>query len=316
MGIEPIYNSSAETVIRDDLGKINVNWKAFKKFIQEANYRGCYGSNIFSCALEYGHCLLDRDLSEIKGLSKCKQATVVKSLSALAKFLGCYEEYLKLIKNYGLSWTGRSADDLIIDRLNKTKDPENIFQWIKDVKEACPMYSVFMDYLSTTGLRLSECIHSYNLIVELTKEGTLAEKYYNVKTGLLEHFRFKEIFIRKCKKAFLSYVPLELLELIGKQEPINENHLKSRALERKHIPQRFCDVRENHASFTTEWLRPEEIDLFHGRVSGSVFKVHYYNPNIVADLRLRAAQAVQAILLKVNSDLVMKKEQNKGGEKP
>jgi len=191
--------------------------------------------------------------------------------------------------------------------LNARREPDDVFKWIRDVKEACPDYSVFMDFIAVTGLRLSEAIHSYNLIVQLSKENFLAEKYYNVNTAFLEHYRFKETFIRSCKKAFLSYVPLELLDLIGKQRIINENHLKNKALERKHIPQRFSDVRENHASFTTKWLRPEEIDLLHGRVTGSVFMVHYYNPNLVTDLRSRVSQAAQAILLKVNSELILKK---------
>jgi hypothetical protein len=232
---------------------------------------------------------------------------ILKALSLLSKFLGCSEEFQQLVKNYGLSWVSRSADDLIIDRLNARREPDDVFKWIRDVKEACPDYSVFMDFIAVTGLRLSEAIHSYNLIVQLSKENFLAEKYYNVNTAFLEHYRFKETFIRSCKKAFLSYVPLELLDLIGKQRIINENHLKNKALERKHIPQRFSDVRENHASFTTKWLRPEEIDLLHGRVTGSVFMVHYYNPNLVTDLRSRVSQAAQAILLKVNSELILKK---------
>ncbi|MGD0644729.1 MAG: hypothetical protein ABSA75_07480 [Candidatus Bathyarchaeia archaeon] len=307
-------SSAWQRVNQGDLDKRSIDWVAFKESLDAKKYHGYYGSQLFNLVLKYSECWLSRDLSKIKQLSNLSmRSQVVKALSALAKFQGCHEEYKQLIKNYGLTWTGRSADDLIIDRLNKNSDPENVFQWIRDVKEAVPEYSVFMDFIAVTGLRLSEAINSYNLIVKLSTEGALPEKYFNVKTGFLEHFRFRETFIRSCKKAFLSYVPLELLELIGKQNSINENHLKNKALEKRHIPQRFSDVRENHASFVTKWLRPEEIDLLHGRVTGNVFMIHYYNPNLVADLRARASQAAQAILLKINSELLLKKDL--GGEK-
>ncbi|MGA2523569.1 MAG: hypothetical protein ABSF65_05380 [Candidatus Bathyarchaeia archaeon] len=306
MGIEPTYNSSAEP-LNFEVKTDKVDWVAFKQYVEGEKYRGCYGSNLFNYAVQYGDYLVKKDLSSLRQLPRVKVPIILKALSLLSKFLGCSEEFQQLVKNYGLSWVSRSADDLIIDRLNARREPDDVFKWIRDVKEACPDYSVFMDFIAVTGLRLSEAIHSYNLIVQLSKENFLAEKYYNVNTAFLEHYRFKETFIRSCKKAFLSYVPLELLDLIGKQRIINENHLKNKALERKHIPQRFSDVRENHASFTTKWLRPEEIDLLHGRVTGSVFMVHYYNPNLVTDLRSRVSQAAQAILLKVNSELILKK---------
>ncbi|MGA2680874.1 MAG: integrase [Candidatus Bathyarchaeia archaeon] len=311
MGFEPT-TFSLEAPNQGDSAKRSVDWVAFKKAIQAKEYHGYYGTQLLNLCLQYADCWVTRDLSKIKQLSPSMRAQTVKALSSLSKFQGCYEEYKQLLKNYGLTWAGRSADDLIIDRLTKIREPENVFKWIRVVKEACPEYSVFMDFIAVTGLRLSEAIHSYNLIVKLSVEGALAEKYYNVKTGFLEHFRYKETFIRSCKKAFLSYVPLELLESIGKQKEINDNHLKNRALERKHIPQRFSDVRENHASFTTKWLRPEEIDLLHGRVTGSVFMVHYYNPNLVTDLRSRMSTAAQAILVKVNSELILRKESGEG----
>jgi len=306
-------SSAWQRSFQGSLGESVIDWSAFKKSLDEIHYRGYYGSQLLNLSLQYSECYVSGDLSKIKQLSPSMRSEVVKALSALAKFQGRYEEYRQLVKSFGLTWSGRSSDDLIIDRLNARREPDDVFKWIRDVKEACPDYSVFMDFIAVTGLRLSEAIHSYNLIVQLSAEGVLAEKYYNVDTGFLEHYRFKETFIRSCKKAFLSYVPLELLESIGKQQLINENHLKNRALERKHIPQRFSDVRENHASFTTKWLRPEEIDLLHGRVTGSVFMVHYYNPNLVTDLRSRVSAAAQSILLKVNSELILK--ENAGGEK-
>jgi hypothetical protein len=291
----------------------DVNWAGFRQFLKDQKYRGGHDSYLFNLALSYHHCLLDVDYSEIAKIQKSQVKNVLCALAALSKFLGCYSRHKQLLKDYGLKWKGRSSDDIIIDRLSRSDDPNDVFQWICDVKEACPDYSVFMDFIAITGLRLTEAINSFNLIISLTKEGSLTQKYFNVDFGFLEHFRFKETFIRSCKKAFVSYVPLEMLELIGKQKSVSFNHFKNKELEKKHIPQRFSDVRENQASFVTRWLTPAEIDLIHGRATKSVFMANYFNPKLVADLKNRASQAAQPILVKVNSELILK--ENAGGEK-
>jgi hypothetical protein len=293
VGFEP-------TVFGSEVPPRSVDWNKFWEWIEAKKYRGTYSRTIFNYASKYAVCLFSRDLSKITVLSDNKRSHVLKALSALAKFLGCYEDYKQLIKNYGLKWKGRSAEDLVIDRLNKTKNPEEIFGWIRDVKEAWPELNVFMDFIAVTGLRCIEAFHSYNLIIKLTKEKALSEKYYNIESGFLGHFRFKDIFIRSSKKAFVSFVPLELLEKIGAGEPFHADYTIRKKLASLHIPQRFADIRENHASFVTQWLRPEEIDLFHGRINSSVFLKHYYNPNLIVDLRVRAAKAAKAILDKVH----------------
>jgi len=315
-GFEPAASAlrTAKTGLNQGVfDRKSVNWEDFRSYLNRKPYRGTYGNQMFNAAFLYADCLFESNLSALSDLSPSRKIDAIKGLSHLTKFLGCNDEFKLLLKKYGLTWMGRSVDDLIIDRLNARNDPEEVFQWIRDFKEARPDYSVFMDFDAVTGLRLSEAVNSYNLIIKLTAEGTLSKNYYNVKTGFLEHFHFKELFIRKSKKAFVSYVPLELLDAIGKLTPLKRLHTARKVLVRRHIPQRFGDVRENHASFVTQWLRPEEIDFLHGRVTASIFMQHYYNPLLVSDLRSRCSQAAQAILLKVNSELLLKKDA--GGEK-
>ena len=192
-----------ESLSDGGFGKKNVDWIAFQKSLDAKNYRGFYGTELFNYAMKYSECLFKGDLSSIKQLSGPKTVKVLKGLSSLAKFIGCYENFQKLVRNYGLTWVSRSADDLIIDRLSKTQDPDEIWNWIRDVKGFKAGFNEFLDFISVTGLRVSEATNSYNLIVKFTRENTLTEKYYNVKTGFLEHFRFKEIFIRLCSKSGL-----------------------------------------------------------------------------------------------------------------
>jgi len=56
-----------------------------------------------------------------------------------------------------------------------------------------------MDFVSVSGLRYEEAVNSYNLIIDLAKEGRPNE-YYNAEKEILEHYRLKKLFIRRTKK--------------------------------------------------------------------------------------------------------------------
>jgi len=78
-------------------------------------------------AKKYSHFLLKRDFSELNTFSNCKRNHVLKALSALAKFLGMYEEFKGLMKSYGLKWSSVKAEDLIISRLTNANGNSTIF---------------------------------------------------------------------------------------------------------------------------------------------------------------------------------------------
>ena len=98
---------------------------------------------------------------------------------------------------------GKSSEELVIDRLTKVQNPNEVVEWIKQVKQARIELSDFMDFMAISGLRLVEAVESYNLIVKLAREGKLSE-YYNKEKEALEHFRFKEIFLRKARRHLLA----------------------------------------------------------------------------------------------------------------
>ncbi|MHA1774700.1 MAG: integrase [Candidatus Heimdallarchaeota archaeon] len=209
----------------------------------------------------------------------------MNSLSALVKYLGLYEEFKRLVKEHGLTWGGRSADDIVIERLTKVKNPNEVFEWIKRVKKERPDLTVFMDFIAVTGLRLVEALNSYNLTIALSRKGKLGE-YYNAELETLEHYKFKDIFLRKQKKAFASFVPKELVERITVCERLPSTDGIIKRVRKSGLPSRFSDVREAHASFMTSYLRQSEIDFLHGRVTANVFMSNYFNP--YADSRLEA----------------------------
>ena len=86
---------------------------------------------------------------------------------------------------------------------------------------------------------------------------------------------------------------------IGKKDPISYVYGLRGILARRHIPQRFSDIRELNASFLIKHLNQTEIDVLHGRVGSSVFQIHYFNIKLVTDLRQRLNQADKEILAKI-----------------
>jgi hypothetical protein len=273
--------------------KAAISWTDFWKWVQNGHKPKLAGE-IKRYAMKYSHCLVERNLSELLRLSDGLRPHVLKALSNLAKFLGEYETFRELVKSYGLRWRGKSSDDLVIDRLTKVKNSDDVFQWVRSVKRLRPDLAVFCDFASVTGLRYVKAIESYNLIVRLTKEKRLDE-YYSHEKEALEHFRFRETFIRRNKKAFLSFVPKEIVERISRCQPLGTANSTQNKVKKKRLPLRFGDIRECHGTVLTRHLNPAEVDFLHGRVSATVFMQNYFNPSLISDLKERTFKVIEEI---------------------
>jgi intergrase/recombinase len=226
------------------------------------------------------------------GLKIDKQRHVLASLSALSKFLGIHEDFKALVSNYGLKWNVRN-DDLIIARFCRASSPDELFEWIHRVKMACPELRDFVDLVALTGLRYGEAVESYNLIIKLSREEKLSE-YYGSDRGILQHYRFKQTFLRRTKKAFISFAPNALVERIAGNEALNSHSIQTK-VKRKTGDIRFGDMRELNGTLLTRHLSASEIDFLQGRVSGSVFMRNYFNPALISDLRERVFKAMAEI---------------------
>jgi len=263
-----------------------------------------------SYAREFQHCLIDRNCAALQSLTAGKQRLVMASLSALAKFTGVYPVWKGLVKQYNLKWSGKSKDQVVIERLTSIRDPEEIWQWIIDVKRKLPNLTDFADLMAISGLRFGEAVNSYNLIIRLAaSEGvklvlngngkSRVSGYFNMEKSTLEHFWFPELFLRRTKKAFISFVPFELVDRISKAAPLNLCGIQTAV--KRCVGLRFSDIREMHGSFLTKYLKEPEIDFIHGRATGTVFMANYFNPAVVADLRTRVFQGIAEIREKVKA---------------
>jgi intergrase/recombinase len=273
---------------------------AFMTWLEETQkLRHRVALNKVSYSKKYGHCLLERNLAEVRDLRETLRPNVIKSLASLSKYLGIYQDFKKMLSDFGLQWVGKSSSDIMIERLQKVKDPNQIYAWIKETKEVRPDLSDLLDLMAYSGLRLSEAINSYNLIIELHGKKKLRE-YYNDETQTLEHFKHKEIFLRSTKKAFVSFVPRELITKITQNQQTSYDSIHG-DFQRDGRPMKFSDVREAHATFMTKYLREAEIDFLHGRCASSVFMRNYFNPALIGDLQARAMQGISEIQEKVRT---------------
>jgi len=277
-----------------------IDWEAFMSWLEDTQkLRHKVAQDKVNYSKKFYQCLLNRDLSRVRDLRDSLRPNVIKALASLSKYLGIYQDFKKMLSDFGLQWIGRSSSDIMIDRLQKVKDPNQIYAWIKETKEARPDLSDLLDLMAYTGLRLSEAINSYNLIIELHGKKKLRE-YYNDETQTLEHFKHKEIFLRTTKKAFISFVPRELILTIMQMELTSYDAIHG-DFTRDGRPMKFSDVREAHATFMTKYLKEAEIDFLHGRCGNSVFMRNYFNPALIGDLEDRTMQGIREIQEKVRA---------------
>jgi hypothetical protein len=277
----------------------HIDWIRFKTYLF-MEYLPVTAKDRLRYAEKYAYCLLNRGFSTLKLLTDSQRIHTMNALAVLSKFLGIYEDFKSLVKNYGLKWSGKKSSDLIIERLTKTVNPNEIFDWIRQVTKDIPELSDFMDLIAITGLRYNEAVESYNLIVKLARKQKLHD-YFNFERETLEHFRFKETFIRRSKKVFISFVPKRLVKQISQNRPLEWNATKKKVARNvKHL--RFADIRKFHGSFITKYLKQPEIDFLHGRCSSSVFMKNYFNPKLTTDLKTRTFKAIKEIQKAINKN--------------
>ena len=267
----------------------SLNWEDFEDFLLN-KISEKVAKDRLRYARKFCHCLLNRDFSELNKFSECKRDHILLSLSALAKFLGYYEVFKELMKAYGLKWRTSHPEDLIIARMNKVDKHGEVLEWITEVNAKLLSLRDFMSFVTVSGLRFVGAVNSYNLIIDLTREGNL-NSYYNSEKEILEHYHFKQLFIRRTKKALTSFVPRKLVDRIGKNEKLTSAQIDNR-IRRAKLKSRFGDVREYFATFMTKFLNSVEIYFLQGRVSGSVFMRNYFNPALIGDLKERVFKGI------------------------
>jgi hypothetical protein len=248
----------------------------FKVFIYE-KYCKSYASQILNFVIRDGKELIENPF-KLLSLKPSVRRNALKSMVCLSKFLGCYEEYKVKLKSYGIKWSNEdTAFNGFLSIFSKQHD--TLGAWVKQIQ---PLTSdsekLFLRFLASTGLRRTEAITAFNMVIDLSINGKLGE-YYNSELSVLEHYKHK-VFLRGTKNAYISFVPKELVDQICLSEKISYYAFHSR-LNRKHIPLRFKELRSYHNSYLRKnGIISELVDVLAGRVPKSVFARHYLGEDL------------------------------------
>jgi intergrase/recombinase len=202
------------------------------------------------------------------------------ALAILAKYEGQYDRWMQIRQRYNMKWSSGQESLQSFNRFfNPDMSLESMLQQVAKMISKTPRtMGQIIKFACLTGLRPAEAVESVRLINNKEEFA----KYYNEGRQALEHFRFPSLFLRQTKKAYISFVTPEMLDMIRPIEPsstvptYNAIRLTCRR-EGVYMDMRYC--RKIFAS----WLHKHGvsdvlIDLLQGRVGKSVLVNHYIQP--------------------------------------
>jgi len=270
----------------------NIDWDSFSEWLSRDHAKKNV-AEILRNARKYYYVLYSPSkASEICILTRDTRREAMASLANLSKFLGIYDYWRYVAKNSGLKWESRSTLDTVVNILNTNIDGTKI--WLEKALKVLPVeYGTILIFDALTGLRPTEAMVSCRLISELTEKNRL-EDYLNREYLMLEHFKFKKLFLRKCKNAYISFMTPELLDLVTTVKPKTNYQAVDSALGRRGLPTRTKELRKFHATLLRESLPQELVDLIQGRVSQSVFLRFYYKPFLL-NIRERVLKTIEPL---------------------
>ncbi|NLE06271.1 MAG: hypothetical protein GX638_15910 [Crenarchaeota archaeon] len=239
---------------------------------------------------KYSHILLEGTIKDLDLIPPKTKNTTVKSLVILSKYLGIHEQFKAELKSYGIKLFRADAFGSFM-RLY-TNPASDLMEWYaKATSVLRPNEKLFLQFLRLAGLRKIEGIASFNKIIDLNQQGKLSE-YYNEDKSLLEHFKYKQVFLRGTKNVYISFLPKELVLGVAASEPISYDAIKKR-LRRAKIRCRINELRDYFGTYMVRnSLIKEEVDLLQGRISPSIFIRHYWSPSF-DELKCRTINAIK-----------------------
>ncbi len=266
---------------------VSVDWSRFEEWVCK-KYAKSYYRIVLCYARKYAH-LLNGNLRDLDFLNPCVKTHAVKSLIVLSKFLGIHKQFKARLEEYDIKVQRPDAFSSFLRIMNNHNS--DLLEWNKKASEVLrPNERLFLKFLLLTGLRTSEAIESFNLIIKLNRENKLST-YYDKDQSLLQHFQFKEKFIRGTKNAYVSFIPSDLVNEICKSEELTYAQIIKR-LTRKGFKLRLNEYRDYFGSHLVRHnMIREEVDLLCGRIPPSIFMRHYWSPSF-KELRERTLEAL------------------------
>jgi len=270
--------------------KTDVDFNDFSEYVFK-KYSDNYAKMILRYVRRYGN--LIEHPSMLETFSDSKKNNILKSLIAFSKFHGFYQQFKERIKNYGVTWSQSSSIDSFFRIMNSSSS--DVLAWFSKSIEALDddKLSTYLRFVLMSGMRKTEAIDSFNLLIRLDKERRVND-YYNEELESIEHFKYPAMFFRNTKNVFFTIMPRDVVLQIVQCDPITYEMLRKR-LYRRGMSVRLRDLRDYYATFMVRHgLIKEEVDLLQGRISKSVFVRHYWSPAI-NELKNRVFKALEEL---------------------
>jgi intergrase/recombinase len=180
-------------------------------------------------------------------------------------------------ERYQLKWSDDSSINFFEEIYASNNQCRKMIEWVKAAAAVLPKERANILYFNTlTGLRSSEAIESICLI------HTDLDNYLNRERMVLEHFRYRDIFIRRTKNAFISVIIPTVLELAKKcaidcSWSAIYHMLKTKGM---NMQMKYC--RKIFATYVRSQagVDSEIVNLLQGRIGKDMFVRHYNRPDL------------------------------------
>jgi intergrase/recombinase len=271
-----------------------IDWNNFKEFVEERYSKNSVAS-IVSYARRHAHIL--SEVHKLELVPESRRTHVVKALLILARYLGLIDQFKAALKAFGFKW--KRSDVITAFARIYCNHNNDLNEWVVEINKILrPNERLFVKYVKLSGLRKSEALESFNLIIALSRQNKLSD-YINPDNGIIEHFRFKQ-FLRGTKNAFISIVPDSLIAEIAQSSPVTSPQIIKK-LQKAGMKSRINELRDYYGTWLVRHgVIKEEQDLICGRISQSIFVRCYFSPAI-NDLKARVLSAVAKMELNGNA---------------
>jgi hypothetical protein len=235
--------------------------------------------------------LLTGDAKVLTTRPSAQRRHAMEGLAALSKYVECYDVWKGIREKYQLRWSNSEQENLkfFTNYMAGKGNFDEMVKWLNNATAKLPSDAANVLVFNTlTGLRPTEAVLSIQLIK------SEQEKYVNKETGMLEHFRYPDLFIRKTKKVYITAFNDVILEVAEKADTSSWKAIRSQ-LKRRGIESHLKYCKAIFATYLRkQGIESEVIDIYQGRVPTSVFAAYYLKTNIKDD-RQMVLSAVQSL---------------------
>jgi len=251
-----------------------VAFDGFAKYLEKERKRNW--KQILCYAQSYARVLTTGSAKDLLILSSSRRKHAMEALAALSKYQGCYGRWREIRESHQLKWSDSEEDNLrFFERFTSGKeDYSAMLAWLRVAIEKlpAPLGNVLV-FNTLTGLRPTEACQSISIIK------SNPENYVNRDKMVLEHFRHPSVFFRKTKKAYISIITPEVMDVASRAESTTWEALRSNLIRRR-LPSHAKYCRSIYSTYLrTAGIEPEIIDVLQGRIPKTVFARHYFKPN-------------------------------------